>query len=193
MSSVDLKNLSIRELQKLVKKEHNENKKLKKDKKKEKLIQVYQKLQKQNEKLRQEKPKIKSKPKLKTETKPKPKTKSFDDYFRECIKNQSIPKDTPPYLKKALERALKEYNVGIKNEKSALDNFAEKYVIDGKPKIIPLEYFKEKAPKIKDFLRNHRNIKIRMLMTCLMEQQVILNKKKLFINKTMLILIQKHI
>ena len=84
--------------------------------------------------MRQEKPKIKSKPKN------KPKTKSFDDYFQECIKNQKIPKDTPPYLKKALEHALKEYNVGIKHEKSTLDNFAEKYVIDGKPKIIPFGY-----------------------------------------------------
>ena len=55
--------------------------------------------------MRQEKPKIKSKPKNKS------KRKSFDEYFQECIKNQKIPKDTPPYLKKALERALKEYNV----------------------------------------------------------------------------------
>ena len=64
---------------------------------------AYQKLQKQNEKMKQEKPK--------TETKPKPKTKSFFGYFRECIKNQTIPKDSPLYLKNALERALKEYNV----------------------------------------------------------------------------------
>ena len=131
----------MKELQKLVKKEYNENNKLRIDKKKEKLIQVYQKLQKQNEKLRQEKNKLKS----------KPKTKSFDDYFRECIKNQTIPKDTPHYLKKALERALKEYNVGIKHEKSALDNFAEKYVIDGKPKIMPFEYFKENVSQINIF------------------------------------------
>ena len=61
--------------------------------------------------MRQEKAKIKSKPKNKS------KTKSFDEYFQEGIKNQKIPKDTPPYLKKALERALKEYNVGIKHEK----------------------------------------------------------------------------
>ena len=47
MSSVDLNNLSIKELQKLVKKEYNENKKLRTYKKKEKLIGVYQKLQKQ--------------------------------------------------------------------------------------------------------------------------------------------------
>ena len=60
MSSVDFKNLSTKELQNLVKKEYNENKKLRKDKKKEKLIAVYQKLQKQNEILRQEKPKIKN-------------------------------------------------------------------------------------------------------------------------------------
>ena len=87
---------------------------------------------------------------------------------------------------------MKECNVGIKHEKSALDNFAVKYVIDGKPDIFAIEYFKEKAPQIKDFLRNHRNIKIRMLMICLMEQQLIYIKK-IFINKTKLILIQKHL
>ena len=67
------------------------------------------KLQKQNEKLRQEK----SEPK----PKPKQKIKTFDEYFQECIKNKSIPKDTPDYLKKALERAMKEYDNGIKHEK----------------------------------------------------------------------------
>ena len=34
--------------------------------------------------------------------------KTFDEYFAECIKNKSIPKDAPPYLKKALKRALLE-------------------------------------------------------------------------------------
>ena len=159
MSSVDLKNLSMKELQKLVKKECKENKKLRENNEKDKLIEVYQKLVKQNNKLKQEKPKIKSKPNI------KPKTKSFDDYFRECIKNQTIPKDTPPYLKKALERALKEYNVGIKHEKSALDNFAEKYAIDGKPDIFPIDFFKEKVPQIKKNLKDLRNIKVRFLMT----------------------------
>ena len=33
--------------------------------------------------------------------------KTFDEYFQECIKNKTIPKDTPPYFKKALERAMK--------------------------------------------------------------------------------------
>lgn len=37
--------------------------------------------------------------------------------FQECIKNKMIPKDTPKYLRKAPERALKEYGVGnIKHE-----------------------------------------------------------------------------
>ena len=44
-------------------------------------------------------------------------------------KNKKIPKDTPAYLKKALERAMREYHVGIKHEKSALDNFAENIYI----------------------------------------------------------------
>ena len=33
---------------------------------------------------------------------------------------------SPRYLKKALERAMKEYDVGIKHEKSALENFVDK-------------------------------------------------------------------
>lgn len=53
----------------------------------------------------------------------------MDDYFQECIKNKKFQKDTPVYLKKALERAMREYQVGIKHEKSALNNFADKYVI----------------------------------------------------------------
>ena len=170
MSFENLNNLSIKDLKKLVNEEYKENKKLRQHKKKEKLIQVYKKIQKQNEKLRQEKQQVKSKPKPKPKPKPKQKIKTFDEYFQECIKNKSIPKDTPEYLKKALERAMKEYDNGIKHEKSALENFAEKYVIDGKPKIIPFEYFAEKATQIKEFLRNHRIIKVRMILVCINEK-----------------------
>ena len=45
------------------------------------------------------------------------------------------------------------------------------YVIDGKPIIMPFVYFAEKVSQIKEFLRNHRNVKIRMIMVCIMEQQ----------------------
>ena len=66
MSSADLKNLSIKDLKKLVDEEYKRNKKLRQDKKREKLMQEYKKLQKQNEKLRQEKRvKSKAKPKQK--------------------------------------------------------------------------------------------------------------------------------
>ena len=102
MSSENLSNISIKDLKKLVDEEYKQNKKLRQDKKKEKLIQVCKKLQKQNEKLRQEKQQVKSKPKPKPKAKPKQKIKTFDEYFQECIKNKSIPKDTPEYLKKAL-------------------------------------------------------------------------------------------
>ena len=94
----------------LVKEEYEKNKKLREEEKK-KLSKVYKKLQKQNKKLRQEKQRIKSK---------KRKIKTFDEYFHEYIKNKTIPKDTLPYLKKALERAMKEYNKGLIHEKSAL-------------------------------------------------------------------------
>ena len=57
--------------------------------------------------------------------------------------------------------------------KSALSNFAEKYVIDGKPGLTPLQYFEEKVARIKEFLRNHRNINVRMILICLMERKII--------------------
>ena len=59
---------------------------------------------------------------------------------------------------------MKEYNKGMKHEKSALQTFAEKYVIDGKPGLTPFQFFAEKVSQLKDFLRNHRNIKVRMIL-----------------------------
>ena len=176
MSSVNLKNLSQDELNKILKEEYEKNKKFKK----KRSILLIKKLQKQNEKLTQVKSKSKSipkpKPKFKPKSKSKQKIKTFNEYFQECIKNKTIPKDTPHYLKKAPERAMKEYEEGIIFEKSALTNFAEKYVIEGLPGIIPIEYFREKAPQIKDFLRNHRNTKVRILV-CEMERQIIEKSK----------------
>ena len=195
MSSENLYNLSIEELKKLVKEKNEEVKKLEQEREKEKLILACKKLQKKEEKLIQEKneikqkskPKSKPKSKTKSKTKSKPKSKSkskpkqkpipkqkiktFDEYFQECIKNKTIPKDTSHYLKKALERAMKEYDEGIKHEKSALSKFAENYTIDGKPGLTPIQFFAEKATRIKDCLRNHRNIKVRMILICEMESQ----------------------
>ena len=136
-------------------------------------------LKKKNEIKPKSKPKLKSKPKSKPKQRPIPKQKIkiFDEDFQECIKNKTIPKDTPHYLKKALERAIKEYDKGIKHEKSALSNFAEKYVFDGKPGLTPLQYFVEIVTQLKEFLRNPRNIKVRMIMVCEMERQIIEKSK----------------
>ena len=163
MSSKNLNNLSQGELNKILKEEYEKNKKIKK----ERTIQLIKKLQKQNEKLTQ----VKNKSKSKSKSKSKQKEKTFDEYFQECIKNKTIPEDTPHYLKKALERAMKEYNKGIKHEKSALSNFAERYVIDGKPGLTPFQFFAENVTRIKEFLRNHRNVKTRMILVCEMEKQ----------------------
>ena len=185
MSSEDLNNLSIEELKKLVKAKNEEVKKLEQEKEKEKLILAYKKVQKKEEKVTQEKNEIKQKSKSKSKSKykpkpkpiPKQKIKTFDEYFQDCIKNKTIPKDSPHYLKKALERAMKEYDKGIKHEKSALHNFAEKYVIDGKPGLTLLQYFAKIVTQLKEVLRNHRNIKVRMTLVCEMEQQIIEKSK----------------
>ena len=151
--ATDLNNLSISELKKIKK---DIKKEIKADYKK-KLIDDINKLQKVRDK-------IKSKPKS------KPKPKSFEEYFQECIKNKKIPSDTPSYLRKALERALKEYDQGIEKEKSSLEGFANKYIVEGKTDITPFEFFKSKAAYLKDFLRNHQNIKVRFVLVCMMEQ-----------------------
>ena len=129
--TTDLSNLSISELKKIKKAEQQ---KLKKEyfqyKKKQKLIADIMKMQKARKN-------IKSQYKTPKPTPPK----SFDDYFQECICNKTIPPDTSPYLRKALERALSEYQQGIIKEKSALEDFANKYVIKGTSGVTPFEYF----------------------------------------------------
>ena len=149
--ATDLNNLSISELKKIKK---DIKKEIKADYKK-KLIDDINKLQKVRDKIK---------------SKPKSKPKSFEEYFQECIKNKKIPSDTPSYLRKALERALKEYDQGIEKEKSSLEGFANKYIVKGKTDITPFEFFKSKAAYLKDFLRNHQNIKVRFVLVCMMEQ-----------------------
>ena len=174
MSSVNLNDLSIEALKKLVKEKNEVVKKLEEEKEKEKLLLAYKKLQKKE--VKKDKLRFKSDffPKYlkryKSKSKSKQKEKRYMEYFQECIKNKTIPKDTPYYFKKALERAMKEYEKGIKLEKSALFSFAEMYVIDGKPGVTPMQYFLEIVYRLKDFLRNHRNIKLRAILVCLMEK-----------------------
>ena len=178
MTSLDLSKLSIEELKKIDKKENKvfkKNIKEYRNREKQKLIDKIVGRREQNIKIEKVLSKS-SKPK----PKPKPKKiKSFEDYFQECIKNKSIPKDTPKYLRKALERAIKEYQQGVVLQKSALDNFAEKFVIEGKPGILPKKFLQEKAQKVKRFFKTNRDSKIKMVLVCMMEQKI--EEKKLSI------------
>ena len=138
-------------------------------------------MKKLNEKVKQgvdilkerKKPKIKKlneKPKIK-------KIKSFEEYFQECIENKEFPADTPPYFREALERAIKEYHQGLVKEKSAFENFANKYIIERDPDLTPIEYFNKIYATLKYFFKYHRNIKFSMILVCLMEQQVLSKDK----------------
>ena len=137
--SNNLKNLSIEELIKIKKENKKKLKKEYLEHKKQKLIEEINKIQKAREKI-----KINNKPNPKPNPKPKIKPteeKTFEEYFKDCIKNKTIPPDTPSYLRKALERALKEYDQGIEKEKSSLDEFANKYIVKGKTAVTPMEFF----------------------------------------------------
>ena len=173
ISDKEYKSLSLDQLKHIL----NQKKKVIKDNykelsEKEKIIRDIRKVDKLNEKIKKgvdikKEWKKKSKPKKIPPTK---KIKSFDEYFQECIQNKEIPEDTPPYFREALDRAIKEHNQGLVKEKSALDEFAKKHIIKGESGITPLEFFRNKISIIKDFLRNHRNIKVRFVLVCMMEK-----------------------
>ena len=178
-------NLSLDEIRHII---EEEKEGLKKDYnelgKRRRLIKQYKKLVEAREKVRQgidiKKEIKKPKPSV-VETPPsKPKKiKTFEEYFQECIQNKKIPLDTPLYLRKSLERAIREYDQGIMREKSAFEDFANKFIIKGESGILPLAFFRSKREHLKEFLRNHRNIKVRFVLVCLMEKQE-RNEKMMF-------------
>ena len=98
------------------------------------------------------------------------KVKTFEEYFEECIKNKKFPKDTPKYLRKAIERALYEHEEGIKLKKSALNKFVTKHSFPGIPGLTPPEYLNRVQATIEKFITNNRNVKIRMCLICIMER-----------------------
>ena len=49
-------------------------------------------------------------------------------------------------------------------------NLLKKYIVKGEPGITPFQFFRNKKHILKDFLRNHRNIKVRFVLVCIMEK-----------------------
>ena len=165
-------NMSLDEMRNILKEEKEELKKdYKERRERRKLIKQYKKLTQAREKVRQgidikkemKKPKPKP-PSKKVCISEKKKLKSFDDYFEECMRNRKIPKDTPPYFREALERAILEYDQGLEKEKSAFEDFAVKYTIQGIPGLTPIQFFERINKTLKDFFTYHRNIKFRMIL-----------------------------
>ena len=166
-------NLSLDEIRHIIEQEKEE---LKKDYKelasRRKLINQYKKLVAARQQVKKGidiRKKLKKKAPAKMRA-PSKKIKTFEDYYEKCIKNKKIPKDTPSYLRKALERAMYEYEQGIEIEKSALDKFAVKHVIKGIPGIRPIEYLSRVYGFLIEFFNNHKNIKFKMVLVCLMER-----------------------
>ena len=165
----EYKSLSIDQLRYILNQKKKTIKKEYKDlSEKEKLIRDTRRLDKLNEKVKQGID-IRKKYKKKKQSKKK-EIKTFEEYYEECIKNKKIPKNTPDYLRKALERAMNEYEQGIVIEKSALNNFAVKHVFEGIPGIDPAEYLSRVHATLVNFFTNHRNIKFKMVLVCLMER-----------------------
>ena len=54
-----------------------------------------------------------------------------------------------------------------------MENFANKYVIEGEPGLTPVEFLNMKYNTLKDFFTYHKNIKFEIVLVCLMEQQIL--------------------
>ena len=175
--------MSLDEIRQLIEKEKEELKKEYKELgSRKRLIKQYKKLVEAKEKVRKGIDIIKERKKLeKTTTFKKKKIKLFEEYFEECIKNREIPKDTPVYLRKALERAIFEhYELGLEKEKSALTGFANKYIIEGEFGLQPADFFAVKNKILVDFFTYHRNIKFCLVLVCTMEKYEVSKKEGLY-------------
>ena len=64
-----------------------------------------------------------------------------------------------------------EYDQGLVKEKSSLEGFANKYVIEGIPGLTPMLYFESIHKTLIDFFTYHKNIKFRLVLVCIMEKQ----------------------
>ena len=172
----EFQGLSLDEIRQII---EQEKKELKKDHKefdeRKRLIKMYKRLVKTREKVRQGIDVVKERRKKKEIQKKQIKT--FEEYFEECIKNKKIPPDTPPYLRKALERAMREYVQGLIKEKTSLENFAIKYVIKGEPGLNPEEYLVKAYNTLKEFLIYHKNIKFEIVLQCIMGRLTKKDKK----------------
>ena len=170
----EFNNLSQDEMRNIIEKEKKElNKEYKNLKEGKRLYKKYKKLV---EARNQVKKGVDIKKKFKKKAKAK-KVKTFEDYFENFIKNKEIPKDTPVYLRKALERAFYEHEQGIEIEKSALDKFATKYIFEGIPGIRPPEYFNRVFTTVEGMLKNNRNVKFSMVFVCLFDRISVKNDK----------------
>ena len=78
---------------------------------------------------------------------------------------------------KLLRELLRNIYKELKKKKSAFENFAVKYIIEGDPNLTPVEYFNKIYATLKDFFTYHRNIKFSMVLVCLMEQQILSKDK----------------
>ena len=167
----EYKSLSLDQLRYILNEKKKEIKKnYKQLSEKEKIIRDIRRLDKLNEKVKKGVD-IKKKYTKKKATYKKKKIKTFDEYFEECIKNKEIPKDTPLYLREALERAMREYDQGLVKEKSSLSGFANKYTIEEVFGLKPKEFFLSINETLVDFFTYHRNIKFKLVLVCMMEKQ----------------------
>ena len=168
ISDKEYKSLSLDKLKNILdKKKQTLKNNYKELSEKEKIIRDIRKVDKLSEKVKKG---IDIKKERKKKSKPK-KIKTFEEYFQECIQNKKIPLDTPLYLRNSLERAMREYDHGIIREKSALEDFANKFIIKEESGLLPLAFFRSKEEYLTEFFRNHRNIKVRFILVCLMEKR----------------------
>ena len=99
--------------------------------------------------------------------------------FKEYIKNLKKDYITPSRLNKLSKQLEKKINEVVEERKrifnprkeaSAFKNYTNQYVINGVPGYDPIKFLKDARPVLINILNSNRNIKIRLLLNCLMKR-----------------------
>ena len=103
---------------------------------------------------------------------PTPPSKTIKDLIKYLDNVKEIPKSVSPNLRKLKKKIDKIYKrkgiFEVKESNSALKNFANVYIVDGKDGFDPQSFMDGARENMTELLRNNRNTKVKLILKCYM-------------------------
>ena len=103
---------------------------------------------------------------------PTPPSNTIKDLIKYLDNVKEIPKSVSPNLRKLKKKIDKIYKrkriFEVKESNSALKNFANVYIVDGKDGFDPQSFMDGARENMTELLRNNRNTKVKLILKCYM-------------------------